>query len=110
MVGSVPPERAGSAASPAETANYLGGALGLAVLGTVSSAIYSRRVGGALPAGRDAAATERARETVAGAAAEAGRLGAGGSAALLKAAHSAFVSGCAAEVVRPATSRCRTAA
>lgn len=93
VVGSVPPQRAGSAASMAETANYLGGALGLAVLGTVLSAVYSHRVSDALPAGLGDAAADRARETVAGAAAEASHLGTDASAAMLKAAHSAFVSG-----------------
>ncbi|MFH0241949.1 MFS transporter [Streptomyces sp. HK10] len=93
VVGSVPPERAGSAASMAETANYLGGALGLAVLGTIGSAVYSHRVSEALPAGLGGAAADRARETVAGAAAEASNLGSDASAALLESAHSAFVSG-----------------
>ncbi|MDN3292788.1 MFS transporter [Streptomyces ficellus] len=93
VVDSVPPERAGSAASMAETANYLGGALGLAVLGTVSSAVYSHRVSDALPTGLGGAATERAQETVAGAAAEASHLGSDASAALLQAAHSAFLNG-----------------
>ncbi|MFH9229754.1 MFS transporter [Streptomyces lydicus] len=93
VINSVPPERAGSAASMAETANYLGGALGLAVLGTISSAVYSHLVDGALPSGLGGAAAKRARETVAGAAAESAHLGADASAALLKAAHSAFLNG-----------------
>ncbi|MDV5143097.1 MFS transporter [Streptomyces sp. SBC-4] len=93
VVGSVPPERAGSAASMAETSNYLGGALGLAVLGTIGSAVYSYRVSGDLPAGLDAAAADSARETVAGAAAEATRLGPDASAALLDSAHDAFLTG-----------------
>ncbi|CAL9400206.1 Antiseptic resistance protein [Streptomyces sp. enrichment culture] len=93
VVGSVPPERAGSAASMAETANYLGGALGLAVLGTIGSAVYSHQVDDAIPAGMDDAAADSARETVAGATAEASNLGADASAALLDSAHAAFVSG-----------------
>jgi DHA2 family multidrug resistance protein-like MFS transporter len=40
VVGSVPPERAGSAASLSETSNYLGGSLGIAVLGAVGAAVY----------------------------------------------------------------------
>lgn len=40
VVSSVPPERAGAAASLADTSNYLGGALGLALLGTVATASY----------------------------------------------------------------------
>lgn len=85
VMNSVDPEHAGSAASMAETANYLGGALGLAVLGTVSSAIYTHQMNGV--------ADGQARQTVAGAAAEAPRLGHEAAAALLKAAHSAFLNG-----------------
>jgi hypothetical protein len=40
VVGSGPPERAGSAASMSETANYLGGALGMALLGALGAAVY----------------------------------------------------------------------
>jgi DHA2 family multidrug resistance protein-like MFS transporter len=40
VVGSVPPERAGSAASMSETSNYLGGSLGIAVLGAAGAAVY----------------------------------------------------------------------
>jgi DHA2 family multidrug resistance protein-like MFS transporter len=39
VVGSVPPERAGSAASMADTGNYLGGSLGLAFIGLVATAV-----------------------------------------------------------------------
>jgi DHA2 family multidrug resistance protein-like MFS transporter len=47
VVGSVPPERAGSAASMSETSNYLGGSLGIAVLGSIGAAVYRLN----LPAG-----------------------------------------------------------
>ncbi|MEU4423568.1 MFS transporter [Actinoplanes sp. NPDC024001] len=46
VVGSVPPERAGSAASIAETGNYLGGSLGLALLGVAATAVYRWRMNG----------------------------------------------------------------
>lgn len=46
VVGSVPPERAGSAASMSETSNYLGGSLGIAVLGAVGAAVYRLNLGG----------------------------------------------------------------
>jgi len=39
-VGSVPPERAGAAAGISETSSELGGALGLALLGTIGTAVY----------------------------------------------------------------------
>lgn len=40
VVGSVPPERAGSAASMADTGNYLGGSLGMALIGLTATAVY----------------------------------------------------------------------
>lgn len=45
VIGSVPQERAGSAASMSETSNYLGGSIGIAVLGTVAAAVYHAHVG-----------------------------------------------------------------
>ncbi|GLY44101.1 MFS transporter [Amycolatopsis sp. NBRC 101858] len=47
VLGSVPPERAGSAASMADTGNYLGGSLGLALIGLTATAVYHA----AFPAG-----------------------------------------------------------
>ncbi len=46
VVGSVPPERAGSAASMSETGNYFGGSLGLALLGVLAAVIYRGRMDG----------------------------------------------------------------
>ncbi|BCJ38533.1 MFS transporter [Actinocatenispora thailandica] len=46
VLGSVPPARAGSAASMSETANYLGGSLGLALLGVLGTVVYQMRMGG----------------------------------------------------------------
>lgn len=47
VLGSVPPQRAGSAASMSETGNYFGGSLGLALLGVLAAAVYRSRMGGA---------------------------------------------------------------
>ncbi|MDI2125162.1 MFS transporter [Yinghuangia seranimata] len=46
VIGSVPPERAGSAASMSETANYLGGSLGFALLGVLATAVYRDHAAG----------------------------------------------------------------
>ncbi|WP_433274204.1 DHA2 family efflux MFS transporter permease subunit [Actinosynnema sp. CS-041913] len=54
VLASVPRERAGAAASISETATEIGGALGIAVLGSVLGAVYRGDV--VLPAGVDAAA------------------------------------------------------
>jgi DHA2 family multidrug resistance protein-like MFS transporter len=40
IIGSVPPERAGSAAGISETVSELGGALGIALLGSLATAVY----------------------------------------------------------------------
>jgi DHA2 family multidrug resistance protein-like MFS transporter len=40
IVGAVPPERAGAAAAMSETASELGGAVGIAILGTIGSAFF----------------------------------------------------------------------
>ncbi|MDD7968354.1 MFS transporter [Actinomycetospora lemnae] len=81
IVGAVPATRAGAAASLAETGNYLGGALGLALLGTLAAAAYRGAMG---------TTDGAARETVSGAAAEAATLPAGEAGELLRAAHEAF--------------------
>lgn len=52
VLGAVPPERAGSAASMADTGNYLGGSLGMALIGLTATAVYHA----AFPAGTTLAA------------------------------------------------------
>ncbi|HWU10856.1 MAG TPA: MFS transporter [Streptomyces sp.] len=94
VIGSVPPERAGSAASLSETSNFLGGAFGLALLGTVSAAVYSYRMEGAPRVdGLSGSASDHAQETVAGAVHEAAGLSGQAADSLLDTAHAAFVSG-----------------
>ncbi|MFD6756937.1 MFS transporter [Micromonospora gifhornensis] len=93
VVGSVPPERAGSAASMSETSNYLGTTLGMAFLGTIGAAIYSRLVVDHVPADLPAQAAETARETLAGAVSVAGQLPGGAAAELLQHARESFTTG-----------------
>jgi DHA2 family multidrug resistance protein-like MFS transporter len=40
VIGSVPPERAGSAASMSETGNYFGSSLGMGLLGAIAASVY----------------------------------------------------------------------
>ncbi|GAA2400023.1 MFS transporter [Catellatospora methionotrophica] len=89
VVGTVPPERAGSAASMSETSNNFGSTLGLAVLGTIGTAVYRDQ----MESGYTGAAAEQARETLAGATAAAGTLEPGAASQLLTVAHGAFTSG-----------------
>jgi DHA2 family multidrug resistance protein-like MFS transporter len=59
VVGSVPPERAGSAASMSETGNYFGGSLGFALLGVVAAVVYRSRMDGMSDSLTDAVAAGR---------------------------------------------------
>lgn len=91
VVGSVPPERAGAAASVSETSNLFGSTMGLAVLGSVGAAVYGREM--TVPAGVPEQLAETARETVAGAAAVSGGLPGSSAAELVGAAREAFTAG-----------------
>ncbi len=46
ILGSVPPQRAGSAASMSETGNYFGGSLGFALLGVLAAVVYRHQTDG----------------------------------------------------------------
>jgi MFS transporter, DHA2 family, multidrug resistance protein len=92
VVGTAPPERAGAASAISETGAEFGGALGIAVLGSLGMAIYRSYLAGALPSGIPPETLAVAQETLGGAAAAAAQLSdpqIGG--ALLSAAHEAFV-------------------
>ena len=52
-LGAAPPERAGSAAAVLESGQELGGALGMAVLGSVGAAVYRHGMGDAPAAARE---------------------------------------------------------
>ncbi|WP_417823583.1 MFS transporter [Thalassospira lucentensis] len=67
VVASAPADRAGSAAAMSETSAELGGALGIAVLGSVGTAIYRDVMVNAVPSGIDATAAEAIRSTLGGA-------------------------------------------
>ncbi|MFF8959971.1 MFS transporter [Streptomyces sp. NPDC014894] len=69
VVGAAPPEKAGSASAMSETVQELGLALGVAILGSLATAVYRGRVGDAIPAGTPADAAEAAGDSLAGAAA-----------------------------------------
>jgi DHA2 family multidrug resistance protein-like MFS transporter len=67
IVGAAPPERAGVASGIAETGNELGGALGIALLGSLGAAIYRHDIAGALDDHLSAHASGAAHDTFAGA-------------------------------------------
>ncbi|MGX7674097.1 MFS transporter [Plantactinospora sp. DSM 117369] len=91
VVGSVPPERAGSAASMSETGNYFGGSLGFALLGVLAAVVYRSGMDGT-------------SDSLAGAVAASRHLPAGQGADLLHSAREAFttslhVTGVAAAII-----------
>src|SRR5215217_4757365 len=89
-IASAPPERAGAASGISETSSELGGALGLAILGTVGTAVYRGQVGDALPADVPPQAAATARDTLGGAVAVSHRLPDGLAADVLDPAREAF--------------------
>jgi DHA2 family multidrug resistance protein-like MFS transporter len=91
IVGSAPVERAGAASAISETSSELGGALGIAILGSIGTAVYRTRMGEAMPNGVPADAGEVARGTLGGATAVAEQLPGQLGAALLGTARDAFV-------------------
>ncbi|HEX4908517.1 MAG TPA: MFS transporter, partial [Actinomycetes bacterium] len=93
MLGAAPPERAGAASAIAETTSELGGALGIAVLGSLGAAVYRTRMAEDLPAGIPGEAADVARETLGGALTVAEQLPAQLGAALLETARAAFTGG-----------------
>src|SRR5499433_241022 len=67
IVSSAPPERAGAASGISETGAELGGALGLAVLGSIGLAVYRGHLASALPPGIPSQAAAAAQDTLGGA-------------------------------------------
>jgi DHA2 family multidrug resistance protein-like MFS transporter len=93
IVGSAPPERAGAASGISETSAELGGALGIAVLGSIGTAVYRSQVADAFPDGVPSEAAEATRDTLGGAVSAADQLPDRVGAGLLDTAREAFTQG-----------------
>jgi MFS transporter, DHA2 family, multidrug resistance protein len=93
IVSSAPPERAGAASGISETGTELGGALGIAILGSIGVAVYRSQLANTLPAGVPSQAAAIARDTLGGTVGVAHQLPAGAGASLLGAARQAFAMG-----------------
>jgi DHA2 family multidrug resistance protein-like MFS transporter len=93
VVSSAPPQRAGAASGISETGAELGGALGIAILGSIGVAVYRGQLADTLPAGIPAQAAAVARDTLGGAVGVAARLPASAGVALVDAAREAFARG-----------------
>ncbi|GAA4325861.1 MFS transporter [Pigmentiphaga soli] len=90
VVGLAPPARTGAASAISETSFEFGGALGIAVFGSIVTASYRAAVADTLPAGLPPEAAAAARDTLAGAAEAASRLPPHSGEAVLTAARAAF--------------------
>jgi MFS transporter, DHA2 family, multidrug resistance protein len=110
VVGSAPVERAGAAAAISSTAPQIGGAFGVAVLGSVLTAVYRDAMATGVPAGAPAAAAHAARDNLGAAAAAAERLPAAVGEPLLTAARAAFATGFQVTAVASAVLMVATAA
>ncbi|HEY8176582.1 MAG TPA: MFS transporter [Gemmatimonadaceae bacterium] len=93
IIGSAPPERAGAASGISETCAEFGGALSIAVFGSIGVAIYRGVLGGAMPAGLPPEVTKEAMATLGGAVVTARQLPVGVGTALVDAAREAFLRG-----------------
>lgn len=93
IVGSAPPERAGAVSGISETGAELGGAFGLAILGSLGTAVYRSEVAAGLPPGVPAEIVAAAQDTLGAAASVATQLPAALGSSLLGVAQDAFTQG-----------------
>jgi DHA2 family multidrug resistance protein-like MFS transporter len=93
VLGSVPPHRAGAASGLSETSTEFGGALGIAILGSIGTAVYRYRVTDHIPPGISGAAARAISGTLGGAATAAGHLPRQAAVMILGSARAAFTSG-----------------
>ena len=93
IIGSAPPERAGAASGISETCAELGGAVGIAIFGSIGVAIYRGILAQGLPVGLSPDVTAAAMSTLGGAVAMSQQLPASVGAALVDAARDAFLRG-----------------
>jgi MFS transporter, DHA2 family, multidrug resistance protein len=93
IMGAVPPDRAGAAAAVVETSSEFGGALGMAVLGSIGVAIYRSDLAITAPVGLPSAVLNAARTTLGGALSVADHLPGALGRQLVSAARVAFTHG-----------------
>jgi MFS transporter, DHA2 family, multidrug resistance protein len=74
VLGAAPPQATGQASGTSQTLNELGGALGIALLGSLGTALYSGRVNDAPTAGLPAGVAHAVHDTLASAVGVAGHL------------------------------------
>jgi MFS transporter, DHA2 family, multidrug resistance protein len=93
ILGAAPPEKAGAASGISETGAELGGALSIAILGTIGTAVYRTQMEDGIPATVPADEAETARDTLGGAVAVSDELPTALAGQVLAAAQEAFTQG-----------------
>ncbi|MFD7732130.1 MFS transporter [Kitasatospora phosalacinea] len=91
VLGAAPATKAGAASAVSETAYELGAALGIALVGSIVTALYAGSL--SVPAGVDPALADQAAQSLGGARESAAALPAGPAGELLASANDAFVHG-----------------
>ena len=99
IVGTAPPERAGAASALSETGAEFGGAFGIAILGSIGTAVYRAQLSDGMPAGVGPKAAEAAQDTLGGALVAAGHLPRRVGSELLVVAREAFTQGLRVAVI-----------
>jgi DHA2 family multidrug resistance protein-like MFS transporter len=90
IIGSAPPERAGAASAISETGSEFGGALGIAILGSIGTAVYRRAMSTGVSPAVPHDVADAARDTLGRALAIAGELPHDVGTQLLQVARAAF--------------------
>jgi DHA2 family multidrug resistance protein-like MFS transporter len=93
IVGAAPPERAGAASAISETSSEFGGALGIAILGSIGTVIYHSKMDISMPGKVPPETAASVKETFAGAVTVINQLPVEVSGVVLHSAKEAFVSG-----------------
>jgi DHA2 family multidrug resistance protein-like MFS transporter len=110
ILGCAPPEKAGAASGISETGAELGGALSIALLGTLGTAVYRMQVDDGIPAGVPAEDANAARDTIGGAVSASEQLPEPLAGQVLEAAREAFTQGFQAAALASAVIAAATAA
>jgi MFS transporter, DHA2 family, multidrug resistance protein len=93
VLGSAPPEKAGAAGSLVQLSTEFGGTLGIAVIGTIGTAVYRAQIADSVPAGVPEGAAVVAKDSLAGAHEAAATLPGTQAGSLLDPANAAFTTG-----------------
>ncbi|MFJ3217565.1 MFS transporter [Kitasatospora sp. NPDC086801] len=92
-IGAVPAEKAGAAAGLVETGQEFGGAIGIALLGSIGASVYHQKMAGMTVPGLPVDSADAAHQSIGGAFSVASRLPASAGSSLTAKASESFVDG-----------------